>query len=475
LSDCQCMDSLKSTKLKDSSKENGPLPEAMVSPVRKEILEHNLLKLASGLLGDLGQAIAGQFVEDSTVREAIVEGVGEGLDDSTPGGTNIQASSLRLDAFGSWNKNIEIGRGFILEDQISKWMTIFSLENIFKGRSSNIEVDHGLQTFHIIRSLVEMQYMYGIDAYNNVGLAVDPTFQTSLSTYDPRLNGTPKTVFGSYKVEFDTSNSVFELAVDTKEVWQRSDGTLNLSEQAKLWSVMAKVFGNLRPDNREHIAKMFEARGGLLPDDGHLLALTVLPSLSDILADKLIDRDSRKVMSKIDQWGNPYEEAGPLAIARMINAVQVWSKELDKIEDIDVDQSLRTQLEEAGPSFKDAARLAIQHMIGSHFTKDSIGELTVLPAVNYDLSAAGEIVEALIRVNRNLISSDLLSDITHEVLRSYYSYATYAISNTSIKVKFSDLVWLKRVSNELNGYDLRRLGMPWVGEVSAVLNSYLIK
>ena len=83
-------------------------------------------------------------------------------------------------------------------------------------------------------------------------------------------------------------------------------------------------------------------------------------------------------------------------------------------DDIDVNEDLKRQLDEAGPSFKDAVRLSVQHLISSYFSKDSIGEVTILPSVEYDLSAAGEIVEALLRVNKNLIYSELLSEMTQK-------------------------------------------------------------
>ena len=372
----------------------------MTSPVRKEILENNLLKLASSILGNLGQSIANELVEDETVREAIVEGLAEGLLDSVPGGTNMATNDLRLDGFIKWNSAISKSDGFILDDQISKWMTIFSNQNVFEGAASSFSEDHGLQTFHIIRSLVELQYMYGIDGYSGIGLSMSPNYQFGLRSYDPRFDDNARTVFGSYTISFDNGISLLGQAVNPAESWSHGRETLEISEQAKLWAVMAKIFGSLRPNSRDHIGKMFEDNGGLLPDDSHLLALTVLPSVSEILAEKLIEKDSRKVLSQIDQYGNASVEAGPLEIARMVNAVQLWAQELKVTDDIDVNEDLKRQLDEAGPSFKDAVRLSVQHLISSYFSKDSIGEVTILPSVEYDLSAAGEIVEALLRVNK---------------------------------------------------------------------------
>lgn len=474
LAECECFFASKKARFETSAVAKGMLPEVMSIPIREEIIEHNLLKVAKDLLGTLGQKLANTFVSDETVNESIVEGLNEGILESVPGGTNITKNRLRLDLFGSWYEPKKQVSSFSVSEQTDKWLSVLSMSDLFGGRNSRLSNDHGLQVFHLIRSVVELQYAFGLDGYGAIGLTLDPNNHTYLAPFDPRQDYfSSRTLFGNYNVTYDRDSSLLNQSVSLKENWTHGKEEFTLAEQSKLWMTMAYMFKNLRPNNRKHIQKMFEGEGGLLPDDTHLIALTVLPSLSDVLSDKLMNIDTRKVLSRISSNGVAYDEAGPVELARMINSIQLWANELKNIDDVDVDPSLKSELAGAVPSFKDAVRLSIQHLINSYLNVDSTGEISVLSAVGNDYSAAGEVVEAILKVNANLIESELLSEFAFELTRTYVSSAVKLMTESPREVKFSDVVWLYRVLNEVEKYDIEALGMPWVTEVRSTIAAYI--
>jgi len=477
LAECRCYYNHKGQKLFSSLGAKGVLPEVKTFPVRKEILENDLLKVANGLLGNLGQSLANVFVSDETVKEAITEGINEGMWASVPDGSNITTQNLTLDAFHPWYSPSQLDTDkFEVTEQTTKWLTIFSLDQMFQGGRSKIYQDHGLQVFHIIRSLVELQYAFGLDGYRSIGLTLNPSYQFNLATFDPRVNDGPgRTISGSYKITYDKDKSLLKQSISETEKWSHGGEELTLSEQSRLWMAMAYVFKNLRPKNRKYIGQMFEREGGLLPTDSHLLALSILPSLSDILADKLVDPDKRIVRSAVDKYGNATGLADAVDLARLINSVQLWASELGDLEDVDVKPELKTKLSEAVPSFKDVVRLSVQHLINHYLQVASNGEVSVLKAVDYDLSKAGEVAEALLKVNSNFIESDLLTELSVEVTRSYLYYAIKKLTVQPEKVYFSDVIWIKRVIDVLSDFSSEKIGLDWLPEVKGIVEAYILK
>ena len=184
-----------------------------------------------------------------------------------------------------------------------------------------------------------------------------------------------------------------------------------------------------------------------------------MPSLSDILADKLVDPDKRIVRSAVDKYGNATGLADAVDLARLINSVQLWASELGDLEDVDVKPELKAKLSEAVPSFKDVVRLSVQHLINHYLQVASNGEVSVLKAVDYDLSKAGEVAEALLKVNSNFIESELLTELSVEVTRSYLYYAIKKLTGQPEKVYFSDVVWIKRVIDILSDFSPEKLDL----------------
>lgn len=474
-SECRCMSSLKVAKLNESAYAKGVLPEVLVPAVRKEIRENETLSFINREIGPIGSVFAGMAVDDAEVNQEIVSGLRKLVTDVSPGSRFGRNGRIRFDGFTPYaDLGLPVG-SFDTSDQVVRWNTVFMQNGFFGRNSERLATDPGLSAYMVIKSLAELQYIYGFYAGAQSALTLDINEQTFLATYDPRLESEKvRTIWGKYQITTHGGRNLIQTALNTEEKWTHDGSELYLADQARLWIMMAKLFDRLRPRNRAPINQLFDSQGGYLPDDVYMLGLVSLPVLERLLSsEKLIDIDSREIRNSIDKYGNPVGSASPETVARLMRGLLDWTVQLRDLSDVSLGHTMKDRLSGAEDSFKDGVRLAVQHMIREHISTYDSADVTILPAVDGDLSKAGEVVETFLLINRGLLKSEVLDEMTFEITRSFLSDAITNISISGDEINLADVIWIYRVLDLLSNEELETLGMEWAGEVKEILSQVL--
>ncbi len=415
---CQCTPRFTGNYLSQLSLARGVLPQPLVPSVREQIRNDPKLKILMGLpagpLQNIGNALAGLFVNDTKIADLIRLGVADKINRSTPGGSRIESHvKFRFDGFpsptGVGSAHASHPKVFDIDSQASRWALIMGLPNMWTAEAPVAFGDHGLQLLHTAQMMAEWQYMFGLEksarglAYG--GMTFDPRegLAGKLAAFDPRVNTQGhRIISGSYIISYPDSGQL-DLATNVEERWQRNAAKISLDEQARLWTSAAMALHRLRPKNRMNVGALFN-HFGMFPNDAHQLALVFLPGLEVLLDGMIIDEEAMLVR----QYAKTKETSGPeatqpadlLTLARLARAINLWVEQTRDLGDLGLDAATANKLRTGHADFTKVVQLAIQTILANHVrdsgVKNRLGSIAMVRSPqDYGQPEAAVVAETL--------------------------------------------------------------------------------
>jgi|GEM_PF-2027425 len=460
LSICQCTPNFQGKVLVDMSKASGALPQPMVPAIREQIQNDPKLKALMSLQdGALSNLLKKFFTNDDKIAQTIRDGFAQKLRDALPGGTTLEKTvPFRFDLFPLAGNQETIVAGSSRRIQAAgfgpRWSFVFSANKMFSGGKPIYGSDHGLELFHVARTLAEWQYLYGLEKSTMSGkvfggLTVDPNNAASgeLQPFDPRANpqATPRIVSGPLEVQFKETGSV-DLALNVQEQWARFPEPITLDEQVKITHAAAVAFSRMRPENRQHTSTIFGPKGGkaMFPPETHQLPLIYLTGFGALLKQGFIDVPTRRIYAQAQAAGQTGALAPMVVTARMARTIFAWQKETSNLQGAELSADVQSQLTTANPELKKAAQLAVQTIIANHVRYGQVDDGALAWHLKLDpqnsniptIEESAETIATLIDVERVNVPSPLLRqriiDLSHWFAMEYLHGAKGGASPTGV-------------------------------------------
>lgn len=496
---CQCTPAFTGKYLSQLSVARGALPQPLVPSVREQIRNDPKLKLLMGLPGGLqnvGNFLAGLFVNDEKIAGLIRTGVAEKVNRAAPGGAQIQNHvQFRFDGFPSpisavGSAQTAAPKVFDTDVQASRWALIMGLPNMWQAEAPIAYNDHGLQTLHTAQMMSEWQYMFGLEKAANGtvygGVTFDPRegLNGKLAGFDPRTDIKGKRVVsGSYVISYDQADQL-DLAISVQEQWQRNAAKINLDEQARMWTAAATAFHRLRPKNRTNVGSLFGS-SGMFPNDAHQIALVFLPGIEVLLDGMFIDEQAMLIR----QYAKTRETTGPEAsqpanlvtLTRLARAMNLWVEQTRDLSDAALDAATANKLRTGNAQFVKVVQLAIQSILGNH-VRDS-GVVTKLGSIamvrspqDYGKPEAAEVAETLATlaaVEQASLPSPILKQ---RVIGLYHWYVAEYLADVpkgknQMKLSPQAILWSYKAMQQLAKYPQNEHRAVWLKDLTAQLKA----
>ena len=390
LSTAEFADAFGKSYLTSQAVMNGSLPQVLQPNVRKGILQNEKLKTLlriADVLGNTGSILVDLFANDSELAKYIREAAGEIIAKTQKISFRLDRSlAFNLDAFsspflkepGNIVASDKFSVSFSMREQAAKWAYIFNRPKLWQKIEDNtiLQVEPSLELLHLFRTLMEWNYLFGIDSNTDgkslggMTVSIETAMQPAesdneLSKFDPRqAYSLARCLTGNYTVSYP-NKSYFDLAVSGGETWSNKREQLDIDEQVKIWTAAAIAFKKLRPKNRPTHLALFGGDNPL-PESSHFLAFAFLPSMEALLNGPFIDASERTIKQyaciNCDQ-DVPSVKASLRSHVRLLKALSLWAKELSDINDIEgLDETVMVQLKAAPNQLIRAIQLGVQNV-----------------------------------------------------------------------------------------------------------------
>jgi hypothetical protein len=484
LSICQCTPNFQGKILVDMAKASGALPQPIVPAIREQIHNDPKLKALMSLQdGALSNLLKRFFTNDDKIAQSIREGFAQKLRDALPGGTTLdKAVPFRFDLFPLAGNQETVAAGSSRRIHATsfgpRWSFVFSANRMFSGGKPIYGADHGLELFHVARTLAEWQYLYGLEKSATSGkvfggLTIDPNNPASgeLLAFDPRTNpqASPRIVSGPIEAQFKDTGSV-DLALNVQEQWSRSPEPVSLDEQVKITHAAAIAFSRMRPENRQNTSTIFGPKGGkaMFPPETHQLPLIYLTGFGALLKKGFIDVPTRRIFALAQTNGQDGALAPMVVTARMARTLFAWQKETSALQGAELSADVQAQLSAANPELKKAAQLAVQTIIANHVRYGQVDDGAVAWHLKLDPQSANlppmedsaETISTLIDSERVNTPSPLLRQ---RIVDLSHWFALHYLDGSNTNVSATGVVWTHYFLTRLKEFDsTHQVPMAWL-------------
>lgn len=437
----------------------GALPEILVPSVRLSIqTDPKVLALLSS--GGLGAVLSSLFLGDADLTLKIHEGIAEKVNRKLGGPALAPDLLWKFDAYTDAATTSGVPNRFSVRQQTARWNFVLGVNDSWNSTTSPPPgaTDRGTILLAALQVFSDWNHAFGItsgqDGVPIGGLLVpvqspDPKKMLAID----RHSTTPQevTLTGSYSVQY-TSGSLLSMAMTPTDRWSHADQPIELSEQAMLWRSMAHAFARLRPDRRQGMTPFFEATGGPIPNDIHMLPLSLLPGMSRLLKDSFIDIENRKVRGQ-SLTGTGTGQASLLAISRLGQAISAWQAALTNLDQAQVPANVAQQLEEAAAEFQRLLQLLTLNFLsavrpntgGVGYQLDNINSNDQAhdPSV---LATTAEVLTTLMRLEQNDLPSSFLRERLIGCVHGFaQAFMPLLVGEGQAPTSMADLVWTQQL------------------------------
>ena len=450
----------------------GVLPQVLATSVRTEISTNGAIRFMRDM--PLGESLLSEFANDKNmaaeVRNSLAAMFKKGL--ANYGGTSLpQRVLFNFDHFvpSSAGRN-----SFDVLDQAAKWNLVWATDGLFAGKSPIDGIDHGLQLLHVLRTLSEWAYLFGLDSsgepspfggltkrWEDNQLIVAKPLKTSDPSFSKQL------VSGRYSVRVPGNLPAVDLATRGGERWETVIQPVSLIEQATMWLSAANAFARLRSDQRGNTYNLYSGSDPVLGQSIDLLPLVFLANMAQMLDGPFIDVDNQRIFAIACPDKN-CELADTRTLARLTMALARWVEATKNIENVRMDADAKKKIIEAQPSLKKALQFTSRALMGGMTEVKALGDRrwtrVVIPRGKESEGAAisAEVVGTLAYIERRILNSELMRERVRILANGHA--ASYFFSNEATK-SGETILWNARMVRELNRSKFVAI-LPWLAPVT---------
>ena len=471
VSDCECAPRWAHRVLTRTLETYGALPQVLVPQVREAILKDKRIQAVLQLPGGADGMISKIFASDSQLESTVHSNLLTLIQNAWQNPLKIGSSQkLYFDGFAPlpWQiparstGNVVRPDGFDVGSIASRWLLVASAPAPWTtgpGRSrQNLPLEQDIQLVSWARMMAEINYVLGVkrgfDGRIYGGLLLNPRdpsgnllgFEMLPATGAPLLG-----MSGRLKIAYQPMSSL-KLIVNGKEQWQRQPGSIDLSEQVRVWRAGAAIFKSLRLESRKYPAALFgSGDANLFPADSQRLGLVFLQGMQVLLGEEMVALDT---MTIGDSYSIPEQrvqrsETNLISMVRVANVLTVWSQEIQSIDSSGLSESDKTIVRDALPKLQDALRLSVLRSLrrSSDWQAFESGS-TALP-----VARQAELIATLARVEQQMMRSGF-------VRRRIASLGQKLINNLSEKLNANsqldlspeEAIWCREALFRLKSY-----------------------
>ncbi len=470
LAECNCAPAFSERYADALILRRGVIPEIMVPAVRESIRSNSKLKLIQDLGGSFAGILRRMLLSDDALLDEIRSGIYDLVEKST-GWKSLKTKPFRYSLFSrltpmkadsesDWNKR------FDTTEQATRWNFFFAVDGLWQGAPAINGNDHSLELAQVTLIASEMQYIFGLSKdpsgkpYGGLTLNTENPTGDGTKEFDPRVSYTvPRYISGRYEAGIPTGFDGVDVATNSRESWINSVSSYSLEEQSKLWSASARMLNRTRPRSRTFTQPLYDRVNGILPTEVYSMSLIFLASIENLLTKQFISEKNLTITTlhavpNSDQnpalnptsGGNSSSmapvadltgKARVLAMSRLLQALILWYDELQKIDDIDVSQDVKTQLISAPPSMKKAMQFTASQILSEAIRaipnapeKPEYVEVAFKenPILTNDIAAAAEVLTTLARMSRQVLHSSFLE---HRLTALINNFSTQTLARVA--------------------------------------------
>lgn len=381
ISFCDCAPRWSHRVLSRTLETNGALPQVLVPQIREAILRDKRIQAVLHLPGGADGVISKIFASDSQLESTVRSNLLSMIQTAWQNPLRIGSSTrVYFDGFAPlpWRRPGVSGGsqvrpdGFDVANIASHWLLVGSAPAPWTagpGKSrAELPLEQDIQLISWARMMAEINYILGVkrgfDGRIYGGLMINPRDTSgALLGYEmlPESGAPLLALSGQLRLAYQPMSSL-KLIVNGKERWQRQPGTVQLSEQARVWRAGAAIFKGLRLESRKYPAAIFgPGDANIFPSDAQRLGLAFLQGMQVILGEEFVALDS---MTIGDSWSLPEQrvqrsETDIVSMVRVANALAAWVQEIQSVDSSGLSEADKTTLRESLPRIQDALRLSV--------------------------------------------------------------------------------------------------------------------
>ena len=434
----------------------GAMPQVFVPSVREAIRNDSKIKTL-GNLGVLGNILKGAMASDNKLTKEIRTGI------SNKGKEAIASIDLMRDQPNFWFDGFtslsaeHSDHSFHTMDMAAKWFYVASLPEMWEQKTPLLYGNHGAQLLAFVSVINDWNYLYGLQSDSTKrpygGLAFDPRKGNTadIKAIDPRQDDSGPGIFsGRYRVTFDKSQRLVDVATKAQEKWQREVAPVTLEEQALVLLSGARAMQRFRPKSSAQFPGLF-TDPGFFPKEAIMVPLIHLSGAKYLLDGKFIDKETREIFASAVLDGSALEEANLAAKMRLSQALVGWLHELESLEDLKqnaiytIDANKVTELVEGRGKLELAAQAVLQSIVGQHLVIEKQKGVVTITVVVDKTGKKSEMREQLelvytLFINQKLLSSPFIETRAITVLHA--AAKSLAEGQVQLSSDLAALAWL---------------------------------
>lgn len=479
LSYCDCATPAASRMFLSRASNQGVLPQIFVPQIREAIATNPKLSALNNL-GILGEFLKKRFAGDEKIAAQVRESLSDKLQASLAqsGGTSV-ATRVPFQ-FGLFDMIPTSAVAVDANTQMTRWNLVAGRKEMWSGGKPLDGVDHGLQLLETARMIAEWAYIFGIGSDGKPngwgGLAEDiATGNTQLAKpTDPSLAPATSGLFFSGVMTISYPNSsLVQMATQVRETWSLQPDRVPLLTLARMWNAAALAFMDFRPDLSVASRTMLQVQNGVLSPGVQKLPLVWLNSMSPLLENRIINKETRTIRNEAYGSEAPATLESLIALAR---ALQNWRTATANPAASGLTPDLVAKLAPVPEKLTQPIQLIVQNVLANYtFIANSPTPKVYIGTSPMAASPkiAAEAIAALAELDQKTLSS---ADLRQTVFSLYSSHAAeWAKTGGSIN-DAPTIIAMMHLSRVMAAYNQPTSWSPYLNQLlENAVNSWAVK